>query len=277
MTKTEYIALRVEGEFHWGFSVRYSGPSAAAQSYPVPPPTTLLGALARGLANSEAIWRNGSLWSSTIILLDYAKAVTFRYMKCSSHIVALPAPYTDLIRLFRAPYIRKDHRRPEERDRWFGVAGFGKIYAPITAFEIVYIFDKGVLKSFPEEKLLHAALSITNLGSKESLVSIQRAELGIAQETRSEYVITEFYFPYLNTVSIKGRYKIVNLIELRPDCYKYVGVRRPLELNRSFVVPITEECGGFEPTRVEVLGELDKYVIYHVRFRDREYYILWSG
>jgi len=42
-------ALRIEGEFHWGFWSRYPGTSKVQSSLPLPPPTSLIGALAYSL------------------------------------------------------------------------------------------------------------------------------------------------------------------------------------------------------------------------------------
>ena len=136
MKRLEYIALKVEGEFHWGFSVRLAGASAAARSYLVPPPTTLLGALARNLFTTEALMIKGRVTSSTINLLRAVKVATFKYLE-GKEFFSLPVPFIDIIRTSRIPYLRTTHRR--EKERWFGVSGFGRIYAPSSKFNVLYI------------------------------------------------------------------------------------------------------------------------------------------
>jgi len=270
--RTEYIALKVEGEFHWGFSIRFAGASASAHAYIVPPPTTLIGAIARNLVNSETSIFENKIYSSAMKLLSIFKVMTFRYLKGDGEQIPLPIPFTDIIKASRIPYIRIEHRKRKEQ--WFGISGFGRIYAPATKFNLLYVVDYEKLKqmNYNEEDLKKAALSMTNIGSKEGMTSIQNVEVGTVEEVKNE-IVCSFYVPFDIVERAKGSYTLVDLPY--PDKYWYVfrGAVRPFKYHRKFLIP-ARLIVFMDPCEVE-LKISKKGVCFKCSFPKEEIFIAW--
>ncbi|MEM1554720.1 MAG: type I-A CRISPR-associated protein Cas5a [Thermoproteota archaeon] len=191
-------ALLVEGLFHWGFSVRVVTESAGAISYHVPPPSTLMGALAYGLvinrAYPEVIVENEkTIKSSVAKLKDVVKWATFAFVNGSSKISAVR--YSDFIRSFRLPYQRGV--RHEEPDYWYGISASGKVYALGTGFKILYFLNTKSLEEngISDLELFKAAYSIIRLGAKEGIISITGVSISKKMSKVSPPINTDYYFP----------------------------------------------------------------------------------
>ncbi len=284
------IALLVRGHFHWGFSIRYPGTSAAAESYIVPPPTTLVGALARGLAEvgilprTEVYYNGNNIVSTSEILTPCIKVSTFRY---DNNSISLPLPYMDPVKLIRAPY-----QRESEDKSPIGFCGFGKVYSPSVSFEILYIIDIELLRSLARlvtldiNHVVLGAYSITMLGSKESLVSIDSVEVTDSVEVIYKPPIKEielsFYCP-AGIVEIEEFYRSYITIQPLPipskNWYTIYGKRThtiPIK-TKVFLIPVRR--GSFlEPVRVEAKVRCtEKTVLYECRFLDKTIHIPWTG
>jgi len=165
--------LIVDGVMSWGFSVRAALTSAGSQSYPLPPPTTLVGALAAAYARlnylPEVVATGGDIYSR---VREFVGMIPWATIKFRRYIIS----YSDLGRLARAHYLRGEYRSFEHVDKWFGVSSFGKVYAPYTPFRIVYVVG-GRTGSVDLKELLKASLSIVSIGSKEGLVHVRDARV----------------------------------------------------------------------------------------------------
>jgi len=165
----------------------------------MPPPTTLIGALAKGLSYVE-----GSISECVIKeerIFSYAvKAATFI---ASAHLGFTPkehflCPWSDLTRVFAVPYLQTHHRRPEHSDRWFGVHATGKVFSPSIKAFLAYLIDPRRAEEILGPEWRHtlelSAYSMTSLGSKEGLISVEHVELERAAKVEG-IVETQFYAP----------------------------------------------------------------------------------
>lgn len=81
--------LRVEGELHWGFWIRFVDTSKMQSSYSIFPPTTLIGALASSIFNlgllkndyGEVFLKDGKFLSPTVIVEDFFLAASAYFKK----------------------------------------------------------------------------------------------------------------------------------------------------------------------------------------------------
>jgi len=192
------IALLVEGVFHWGFSVRVVSESAAANPYPVPPPTTLVGALAYGYAITKGVaecFEAKGYYSTAAKIFDHVLWASFGFKKLNEQCFT---PCTDMIRMFSLIYQRGERHKWKYyyEGMWFGVRGHGKVYYPNGGFMIVYLLDDGIQKLFESHNaLIKAASAIPRIGSRESLVSIATVKTSSKIEKISTPFKTSFYFP----------------------------------------------------------------------------------
>lgn len=158
-------AIIVEAKIHWGFSVKRPIQSAAQESLLYPPPSTLIGALARGYANLKGLGervRVGEIVYSPIVkVIDRVYYAT----------IAIHGPivtHQDMNRNITGVYMRSEHRRDPKN--WFGVQAMGKTLSINSECTIVYIL--GSL----DRDLVLSAWSIPCLGSKESLISVNSVD-----------------------------------------------------------------------------------------------------
>lgn len=190
--------LLVEGLFHWGFSIRVVTESAGALSYHVPPPSTLMGALAYGLSIDKTypeviIENERTIESSVTKLKDVVKWATFAFANGSSKMGAVR--YSDFIKSFRLPYQRGT--RHEQKEFWYGISASGKVYAGGMSFKILYFLStKGLEENkINDLELLKAAYSIVRLGSKESIISITGVSITKELSKVNPPFETDYYFP----------------------------------------------------------------------------------
>jgi CRISPR-associated Cas5-like protein len=180
--------IRVEGVFHWGFWVRQAYASARQDSVPLPPPSTLVGALASGLAAvlrdvckapvAELSYAGEAIEVPLIAKLVKSSTVIETYFKVVN---GYGIKRVDITRMFQAPYIRRANL--QDMMQWFAVRTVGKVYSPHMRFEAAYLVDlakaesifKGVCKSLAVESLLKlGALSISRIGPVEGIVTVRR-------------------------------------------------------------------------------------------------------
>jgi CRISPR-associated Cas5-like protein len=183
--------LRIEGVFHWGFWVRQAYASGRQDTLPIPPPSTLIGALASGLATvlrdfcsvgvAELKYSREFTEVPLIARLIRGGAIVEIYFKVLN---GYGVKKTDITRHFQAPYIRQ--RNLWDRSQWYDVKPVGKIYALNTRFEISYLINlanaesvlKEMCRGINVEGLLRlSALSISRIGPVEGIVTVCRVFL----------------------------------------------------------------------------------------------------
>ncbi len=236
MTKT-LKALRVIVRLHWGFSIKYPLYSATQPSLRLPPPTSLLGALAYPLSiqeiRPEVIVVNGAIYSSTVILMDVIPWLCYRILDLDPRWLV---ETKDISRVLIVPYIRNEHVYPGSPNIW-AVQAHGKIYAPTMTLDIVYIVT-GSKNNI--ERLTYAAWGISRVGIKEALVSTVEVELLDVVITSEKHVSTKYSFPRSLAEPIEGEYMLVRLPTLERDWYRLAEVRNPTRYMEDYYLPIDE-------------------------------------
>lgn len=182
-----YLAL-VELEVFSGLSVFLPLTSTSAPVYPLPPPTTLVGALAYPylrLSNTqEHIQESEVTYSPAIKLLDnilYASAGALGYIVTR-----------DVERLYQAIYQRRERWSEKYKELWYTIGIRGVVNYLNNKLYILYISNK--------EDILYYTHGITRIGRKEGHVSVTRVVIKQLDEVikstkEGEVFETIFYTP----------------------------------------------------------------------------------
>ena len=196
-----WYLLKVDLKFAWGWSIRTPTTSAAEMSLLFPPPSTLIGALARGLSYlskdewTECIFdqKRKILRSSAIKLLKFIASAHFGLSVNSIGIT----PWSDITHSHAVPFQQIQHR--PKKDMWFGIHASGKVYSPNSLSHIIYVINGSKAEEFLGEdwkkQLKIAAHSIIAVGGKEGLTVTYRAEIFEAKLVEKESIETSYYFP----------------------------------------------------------------------------------
>ncbi len=180
--------------FSWGFTVRPPGLSAGGPSLPVPPPSTIVGALARGLAAAlgwpevllEAPARRGAL------VYSQAYRLARHLLGVGAALLAPVALHRDVVRYSTLPYQTPGNIR--NPGQWFGAQNFGVALSPAGEAVFVAVFSDTVRdEGVTPEALAAAAAGIERLGARESVVHVAEAWAGEAGEARGGW--TTLYAP----------------------------------------------------------------------------------
>ncbi|MBT0160548.1 type I-A CRISPR-associated protein Cas5 [Candidatus Bathyarchaeota archaeon A05DMB-2] len=217
------FGLRVEATLHWGFWCRSPSTSKLQTSLYIFPPTTLIGALCAELARRGVLKLNGmeikgetlavnGKFSSPSLVLAKAVAGASAYYKEGT----IGFAYEDISKYVTLHFhqFQNDGRGirrylPEYRS---GAIRVGKISVPSGAIVICYLLYDKILEELIgnnwEREILIAACSIDRLGSKESIVSIEKSEPMDAKPLKDNRIETRLYFPlkYVDQHSIEGSY-----------------------------------------------------------------------
>jgi len=234
--------LRVDISFHWGFSVKKPFYSATQPCYRVPPPTSLLGALARGVQylkrGSEVVTERSAYYSSVKLLLKVIPYTFFSFRDVNVE-PTLGLPVTmDITRVLLAPYLRAEHAaKPEYR---FGIQPHGKVYAPCLKATLGYLIKEDMEDYVDLSVLEKAAWCISSLGTKESLVAICGVQLLELKKLDKREVPTKFWFERdLAENTLLGSYLVESLPIPSLEGYK-IGIKDVFRQHRVFIVPLTE-------------------------------------
>jgi len=249
MAPEELQALKVTGEFHWGYSIRAVSESAAAHPYMVPPPSTLIGALSYGLTRvrglSECTNIEGKLASRTLEAYSIVSWATFGLQDERKEMAIVAHGYSDPVRLFRLPYQRGARHEWAQRDMWFGVAAHGKTYYPTGGFKILYLIRKReaeeILGGDYQEILLRSCASICRLGSREGLVSIESVELSEDLQRINPPARTSLYFPARLVVEIeeeRGEDILLPILTQMRDALIFRGVSLWMGDHERYILPV---------------------------------------
>jgi CRISPR-associated protein Cas5a/b/c len=242
-------------QVHWGFRVALPLYTATQPTFKIPPPTTLLGALAyQALRTSrpEVIIEGGSLLSSTVELLNVINWVTGRFQdfnpKAAIEVI-------DLTRYITTLGVRTGNLYPGSPYIW-AVQGRGKVYLPSVTLEAVYL-------TRDPESVERWATGIWRLGSRECPVSVVEVNTYPVELAPVDVVTTSFMLPeYLVKEVIEGDYIQENLPEPSREWY-VLGVKDPLKLLKRFIIPSTSVKVRVDPDKTTVLRDSkgDYYIV----------------
>jgi len=242
------LAIRVEVEFHWGYSVKRPIFSASQPALFVPPPTSLVGALA-GAAGYMKGWpevfqrelpaRQGrrrsptsEFYSSTAKILEEVvwASLALTDSRFIGPLIGI-AETRDIIRSLIAPYQRRVHVYPGSKTL-FGVQPHGKIYAPSMHAHVIYLAKS--------EEAVSWARAIGRIGNKESIVSMVSTEVGEAKVLEGiSNVETCYYFPAeLGDVMERSGFIREVLSIPREAHYGLAAVQDIESVWREFIVPL---------------------------------------
>lgn len=186
----------------WGFSVKTPTTSAAEMALLCPPPSTLIGALARGLAFVVEDWsectlnkETNAIESSTVRILNFVASAHFGF---PSETVSYLCPWSDIMHSYAIPYQQIHHR--SKREMWFGIHATGKVYATNLDANVVYVINEEKAKRMLDvdwrNKLRNAGYCIQVIGAKEGLVLVKNAEIKEAKVVGEKKPIkTNYYLP----------------------------------------------------------------------------------
>jgi CRISPR-associated protein Cas5a/b/c len=181
VTKELYAVLAKTSAFgSLATFVPYS--TASANTYPLPPPTTLVGALAYAHLRSRNDFRElASDWSSLASELIKSRAVLYA-------VAGADEPFTVVQtteRVYQHIYLRAEHRKRMDMAYTVGV----RSSTVLKSFYMFFIVSDSELAKY--------CYAITRVGRKESLVAVESVEVTPLSKaiTDSRGCETYFYFP----------------------------------------------------------------------------------
>ncbi|MCF8884323.1 MAG: type I-A CRISPR-associated protein Cas5a [Candidatus Nezhaarchaeales archaeon] len=265
------LGLLVRAEYHWGYWVRTPFSSKFQASLPLPPPTTLVGALASSLVKRNLLRDlDGKTVSGEIIFVEIKtgkkRKVDFRSPASILDDALLNASAAlsngrrafimdDLNRYVTLLFQEKTQGRRYLPKYRTGAIYCSKIYYPSGIMDIAYLFDysklEKIIEGDPVKALIEAGWSIDRIGSKESIVTIRKVSCRKFDESMilRGSTKTRFYFP--------SRFGKV----LEGDYYTEIFWRRGWG---RYDEPIFEEYilpGSRSPvTSTEILVEAESYI-----------------
>ncbi|MEX2725508.1 MAG: type I-A CRISPR-associated protein Cas5a [Candidatus Freyarchaeota archaeon] len=219
------LGLKVKAEYHWGFWIRSPGTSKYQSTTPLPPPTTLIGALAYPLVKKGVLKLNGQQIRGEIIKLEKKNilspaVILEKYVICASaYLDNIAIIWEDLskyntILFHETTQSEEDEilaggRRYTMKYR-SGALPVGKVFYPGGVLTVAFLIDKSmgeVVKGNFKNELVKAAWEMTRIGSRESIISVTDVRLYEAKPLKEKKVKTKYYFPaILGSVSEGGHY-----------------------------------------------------------------------
>lgn len=202
------MLLHVRARYHWGYSVKHPFSSKGQPAFALPPPNTLKGALSKGfMDNLETIYaplKKGKFnLTSSASLMNFIKAAS---CKLGDEHDEIASEWMDINR-YIVLHFQKPVRRALREYR-FGTISSGKVLAQHITLHVLYLIDedkaRSILGDSWKQSLLRSAWSITRIGSKESVVSIEDVKLNDSWCVSQDTVKTSYYFPSEAKETIKG-------------------------------------------------------------------------
>ena len=197
--------LKVSFSFYWGYLLSEYGLTKSRTAVETIPPTTLIGALTYPLLEDrvEETIREKDIVSSSETIREALVSVNLRF---SGPLIG----YSDLSRI-----VSFDVRKKKILTDAVAVE---KVYSPGGSGDIIYVFDAGRIKELLgsdwKAKLVSSAWGIVRVGSKESLVSIEKVSLGGAERGRGVGE-TSYYFPEDMCEEVDGVFKRLRVVDWR--------------------------------------------------------------
>lgn len=250
-------ALWVNAETHWGLYLGYFFNTKTRPYLNIIPPSTLIGALSYPLAR-EMGWPENLDYKTSSGERIKRFIVGVHYSITPPPNAGGPAYYAETTKI-----VLYKHR---EKKIITDAAPMPAYYTiiPVTV-DIVYIVDEikaaETLGSRWDRRLLSAALSMTRIGMKESVISVNEAQLmkpRIREATTS--IRTRFTIPLdaVRPINIEGNYYVTRIIDWRrarigdymgkpttliaqPKPGETVTIKEPglriMEVNQEYIVP----------------------------------------
>lgn len=216
-----HYAITIEAKVHWGYSIRTFPASATQRSFNIPPPTSIIGALAYAYASTKGINREYSSVKqpyttytvefieefgtkyATIHLLEPIKEHTLQTIRYFT--MSVQAPKTDVEKYSKSLKVAE----------MFAPVQIGYIACPASTLLLIVLSNKPLPRA--------TAWSVLRIGSKESLISVQAV-------WQSEIQLTEVREG--ESLDIVNTCYLADLAQPQPQA-NYIIERTP--------VPLTEE------------------------------------
>ncbi|MEM1983564.1 MAG: type I-A CRISPR-associated protein Cas5a [Sulfolobales archaeon] len=256
----------VKARIFWGYSIKQPAQTAAQDSTPLPPPTTVLGALASSYARyfklPEIIKINDNIYSTA------AKLLMDNIIKyCTSGLMEPAVKYSDISRNIMLTY-----QRHKQKDYHFAVQAMGKVYSPSNKGGILlaYIVNKEY------DLISKISWGITTIGSKEGMVSVYdviTTDIKKVEIRKNQIIKTPFITPADIARCEKGCTE-VSLCSLSPDSYLAESVCR----EEKYLIPVYPEIKDIYGGESMVLKVIDNVEAIETRLEgDNKTYILVPG
>lgn len=207
-SSSEKYSVLVKVRASTGISVYYPLATTTAPSYPLPPPTTLAGALAysylRTVRSTELVEEASEVYSPTVLVLD-----EIAYTAAGAEGWALTR---DTERVYQLIY--------QKKPRWSSLELAYTVGSRGTAY---YLNDKlYILYILTNKKLVEYAYGITRIGRKENLVSVE--DIAVEELSRTVKSVGsgtfESYFYLPEEIAICTNHEIISLPELAKENFK---------------------------------------------------------
>ncbi|MEJ5292440.1 MAG: type I-A CRISPR-associated protein Cas5a [Candidatus Methanosuratincola sp.] len=213
------LGIRIEGEYHWGYWVRVPGTSKQQSAFPLPPPTTLVGALSFPLARDGALKETsteGRFAGETLIdiknknLNPRSAAAVFQgaVLGAAISLSDRAIMWEDINKYTTLHFQTTTKDKAEEKaaggrrylDKYkTGAIISGKVFYPKGKATLFYVIDEDAVARaiHPpwERRLEEACWGISRIGSKESIFSVSKVKFFDLSKTEREKVKTKLYFP----------------------------------------------------------------------------------
>lgn len=238
---------KVYVDLHWGFASRYIILSKSRESFLIPPPTTLIGALA--YSHAKLLHMPEELAS-----LSYAENIRKNIVSVNVKVNSPLQSYSDLSKIW---WYKKRERTPK-----FDAVATGKVVkgvAEAPSFTVVYLFNyEGLRNLGGERSVVTSSLSIARIGGREGLASVKKLEFGQAKQLESKRTSTNYSFWHDLAGKLIGNYYAQRVVDYRKvSIGDYSGAPTRLHV---YPYDVKERCA----TTVEVEIEEGDAVIYDV-------------
>lgn len=213
------LGIRIEGEYHWGYWVRVPGTSKQQSALHLPPPTTLIGALAFPLARDGLLKdakNQNKITGETIIdsrdgqakLKSVSSIFENAILGAAICLSGKAIMWEDINKYTTLHFQTTTKDKPEEKAaggrRYLekyrtGAIYSGKVFYPKGKATVFYVVDENAIseaiQSPWERHLEEACWAISRIGSKESIFSVTKVDLSEILDKGGDSVETKLYFP----------------------------------------------------------------------------------
>lgn len=231
------LGILIKAEYHWGYWIRTPFTSKIQTTIPIPPPTTIIGALTNYLAR-EGLLKDpnggrvsGEIFRAIVEVQKRGRKIDLRSPASllDGALIAASAALCEGRKAFIIDDINKyitllfQEKIPEEVHgekiprRYLpkyraGAISCGKVYYPSGLIDIACIFDisklERVVDDDPVRALVESAWNINRLGSKESLATVRDVSYVELDKSKIDKgrIKTRFYFPSRAGMVVHGDY-----------------------------------------------------------------------
>ena len=244
-------ALLVKANLLWGFSTKIQSQTATQDAIPLPPPTTVLGALASSYARyfglPETIYLKGRKASTAVELLH--KGV-IKYAT-SGLINAIGVKHSDMLRNIMLPYQR--HKEPRYH---FAVHSMGRVYVISNRSDLVLVY---LVNDQFIDLVSKLAWGITAIGSKEGIISVSDVsviELSDIKKIPKGYILETIFMTPFHVASCEINCIEIDSCDLREESY-YSGIECP---RTRYLVPVNPKLRELYGGDMRVRLKNDAYI-----------------